>query len=1024
MRYWKRSIAFVLALVMILCCLPAAVFAADDEAVIKSVRYDGSDYTPDGKTITLEVPYSFSGSVDLQTALDITYKDSDYKFVTPSPNPRNIKLGESSTLSAIYQDVSTTPAISYTSDYTVTLKQKAFKSPVFNGSIAVRTSIAEDTKTFTRAQFDELYTKNDGKDLGSVVITGGDPQVAVFRLSNREIDTSGGYSIPVSSLNSLSVAAKTPGAFSVSLQAKDTDGTLVDLGAASIDVTVFKASSISNLTGSIYQTEALKLSDLKITDAFEDAADAELSQIMFTSALSYGTLVTNYKTDSSYGDTIAKDKLYSAATLENVTYVPSRSLTAKETETIKYTALDKAGNEFTGTLTINIKYSRPELEDLSATIKQGGVVQMSTLAFANTYNSVGSGTFGYVMFTLPDKNYGRLRYNYKNASSSGTLASDDTEFYVSGSGKSLLSNLYFVPDSDFTGSFYLYYTATNSKESETLTGRIKITVSPTSVSDLSFSVAQDAVYSFANLTNSINSKFREATGAYFSYVRFSLPNSRNGVLYYNYNSPSDTGTKVSTSTKYYRTGSTTPLGHVSFVPNASFSGSFTLNYTVYDANDNGYAGQVEVTVSASQYELGTLSYTLENNNTFKLSASDINTKVKNVTGNNFNYIYFDELPSSSRAVLYYDYSSSGTYGSKVKDSSSDKYYRTGSNSRLVTDISVVPAKDFSGSFEMIYVAYDTDGDEYEGKISVSVKESDNELEDIAITLRKNKTYTFKATDFTVALRELTSSSLSHVIFTDLPETKEAVLYYDYNSTSGNYDSLVGKTDEYYRTGSGKDLISGVTLVPAKDYMGTFLIEYSAFDADEVEYTGVVKITVNDEMPFTDVDKNAYYYDPVKWALDNNITAGTSETKFSPTLNCNRAQVVTFLWRAAGSPESPAQSTSFADVAVADYYYKAVLWAVEKGITNGTSKTTFSPNYAVTRAQVVTFLWRAAGSPDNQTLSGYYDVSKKDYFLIPVRWAKEFGITKGTSEGYFSPNKTCDRGQIVTFLYRYANLKKN
>ena len=168
--------------------------------------------------------------------------------------------------------------------------------------------------------------------------------------------------------------------------------------------------------------------------------------------------------------------------------------------------------------------------------------------------------------------------------------------------------------------------------------------------------------------------------------------------------------------------------------------------------------------------------------------------------------------------------------------------------------------------------------------------------------------------------------------------------------------------------------------------------------------------------FTDVSSSAYYYDAVLWAVENGVTEGTSSTTFSPDMNCTRAQMVTFLWRANGSPKATS-ANPFTDVQAGSYYYDAVLWAVEKGITSGTSSTTFSPDMTVTRGQTVTFLHRANGSPAASGNSPFTDVAADTYYAAAVQWAVAEGVTSGTSATTFAPDAACTRGQIVTFLYR-------
>ena len=169
--------------------------------------------------------------------------------------------------------------------------------------------------------------------------------------------------------------------------------------------------------------------------------------------------------------------------------------------------------------------------------------------------------------------------------------------------------------------------------------------------------------------------------------------------------------------------------------------------------------------------------------------------------------------------------------------------------------------------------------------------------------------------------------------------------------------------------------------------------------------------------FVDVATGSYYEDAVDWAVENGITKGTDDTHFSPDGICTRAQAVTFLWRTAGSPKPETRTMPFTDVPVGSYYYDAVLWAVENGITKGTSDTTFSPNMTCSRAQIVAFLWRSEKSPAAGTANPFADVKSTAYYADAVLWAVKENITKGTTSTTFSPNADCTRAQIVTFLWR-------
>ena len=258
------------------------------------------------------------------------------------------------------------------------------------------------------------------------------------------------------------------------------------------------------------------------------------------------------------------------------------------------------------------------------------------------------------------------------------------------------------------------------------------------------------------------------------------------------------------------------------------------------------------------------------------------------------------------------------------------------------------------------------------------------------------------------------------------------------SYTPSYSITVDKTENGTITVSPKSASKGDTVtITVKPDKGYELEMLKALDKDgdalkltekNGKYTFKMpsgKVTVKgsfvEEAPvqiFKDVPTDAYYYEAVKWAAEKGITGGVGNDLFAPNQPCTRAQIVTFLWRAAGSPAPKSSENPFTDVKAGSYYYDAVLWAVENGITNGTSATAFSPNATCSRAQIVTFLWRSQKSPAADTVNPFTDVAADSYYANAVVWAAENGITGGTSATTFSPNNNCTRAQIVTFIYRY------
>lgn len=175
--------------------------------------------------------------------------------------------------------------------------------------------------------------------------------------------------------------------------------------------------------------------------------------------------------------------------------------------------------------------------------------------------------------------------------------------------------------------------------------------------------------------------------------------------------------------------------------------------------------------------------------------------------------------------------------------------------------------------------------------------------------------------------------------------------------------------------------------------------------------------------FVDVPADAYYYNAVLWAAKDGITGGVDDTHFAPNATCTRAQSVTFLWRVAGSPAPKSSKMPFEDVAAGSYYHDAVLWAVEQGITVGTSATTFSPDAKCTRAQIMTFIYRSeqaqGGGMQGEWMfrNPFDDVDVESYYGEAVMWAVANDVTSGTTDTTFSPSENCTRAQVVTFLYR-------
>ena len=353
---------------------------------------------------------------------------------------------------------------------------------------------------------------------------------------------------------------------------------------------------------------------------------------------------------------------------------------------------------------------------------------------------------------------------------------------------------------------------------------------------------------------------------------------------------------------------------------------------------------------------------------------------------------------------------------------SDPVYRTSaSTSSITVEVDAVPKTRNMPAVTNYVVQL------YQGETLVAKKNSAQAGSFTFSDLSRNTAYTVKlyaenpvgrgnvlTSDVTTRSGGSSSSGTTYAVTTPSNTANGTVTVSPKNASKGSSVTITVKPDSGYvldqlkvKDGSGKQ----ITLTDKGNGQFTFTMPASKVTVE----ASFAKTEQPGTTGFTDVSASAYYADAVAWAVSQGITTGTSATTFSPDASCTRGQIVTFLWRAAGSP-SPKGTSSFADVPAESYYAQAVAWAVENGITNGTGEGTFSPDTPCDRSQSVTFLFRALGG-ETAGDAAFSDVPAGSYYASAVAWAAEKGITTGTSSTTFSPNDTCTRGQIVTFLYR-------
>lgn len=459
--------------------------------------------------------------------------------------------------------------------------------------------------------------------------------------------------------------------------------------------------------------------------------------------------------------------------------------------------------------------------------------------------------------------------------------------------------------------------------------------------------------------------------------------------------------------------------------NKLYCGTISVYQKNYNINYNGVAGE---TVQFAQSDFNDFM------NKVAEARGDA-SKSKSYPYVTFDYVSFS-LPTTAQGTLYYG-------GTAMSTSNSSGAFNTRTKVTNLDSVTFVPndkttAKTITLNFTLYATRYSSSSTSrgttvsYSGSVVVNLVR-----EDIKYTVSQGDSVRFDESDFLSYLHSTKGYSsnytIDYVTFDQsaVSAVNEGSLYTYYSGY--NYGGSVKTTDKfYYSATASQNALSDVAFLASRYaktgetvYIPfTIYARYGTTGTGTRQLTGTVAIKIGQTMNFIDVKTTDYFYNSVKWAVGKNITNGTSSTTFSPYKSCTRAEIVTFLWRAAGSPEPTTTRNPFRDVNAVTHssYYKAILWASQKGITSGTSTTAFSPDQVCTRAQIVTFLYRYAGQP-----SGYYSNPFKDVgatseasYYKAILWAVGKGITTGTSATTFSPYASCNRAEAVTFLYRYTN----
>lgn len=721
-------------------------------------------------------------------------------------------------------------------------------------------------------------------------------------------------------------------------------------------------------------------------------------------------------------------------------------------------AIRVGGKEYTDSCEITVE--RKTADAIRASVEAGAPLSFAALQsqIDRECRDVLGGSLQYVSGLRVDStSQGTLYYQYQSDSATGYgVGSSENYYALPAFSQRALSDVTFVPKADFSGTAAIAYTGYDGQGF--FQGTIQVTVA--SAEDLSYNTTADKAVQFS--ADDFNRICRGRTGRDLSSVTFSLPDSSRGTLYYNYISASDPGTEVEAD-RAYRRGGTPSLSNVYFVPDPGYSGQAVISYTGRDVYNTTFRGRVTIRVTAAA-EGGDLRYSVGTGGRVVFDDDDFNALSRDLTGNALDYVQF-ELPDSDAGTLYYNYTSSSHYDSRVTEGRN--YYR--SSAPYLRRVSFVAREGYTGTAIIPFTAWDTRGNRFSGTVEVAVGHGGSG--EIRYTCDWGGAVSFDDNDFNDLCRDLTGGSLSYVRFS-LPASSRGTLYYDYDD--GDYESRVSSSRSYYR--NARPYLDRVSFVPARGYAGTVSIDFTGENTVGRTFSGTVEIDVEesgsgevilyrtDDQPVTfragdfeeacrdqglrDLEsvrfdlpgssQGTLYYQYGGLSAAN--TRVRSNTSYYPGKS-PRLNAVTFVPRPGytGTVTIPysgedergkafegtvrivvsgrSASRYFGDLGGAAWAVSAVDLLYENGVVTGTGAGRYSPSAPITRGDFMLMLYRAFHLSASTGAADFPDVPAGSYYAQAIRTARALGIATGYPDGGFHPGEPVSRQDAMVMLHR-------
>lgn len=739
----------------------------------------------------------------------------------------------------------------------------------------------------------------------------------------------------------------------------------------------------------------------------------DLRYVMFSQPESdRGTLYYNYISEQNKGTEVDSSKQYQysgSPSLSNVYFVPATGFDGEVI--VPYTACDVNGDTFRGRVAIQVGKTSGT-GDINYSIAKGSRVTFDDDDFSDLSRELTGYSLDYVEFSLPSSSEGVLYYNYTNSGSYDSKVTESKKYYRSSS--PYLRRVTFVADEDFSGTVNFDFTGWDTKGNR-FYGTVEIQVGYSDGDAIRYSTYSGGHVTFDD--SDFNELCQDLTDTNVRYVRFELPSSSEGMLYYNYSSSSgDYDSKVAESKSYYR-NSSPYIDRVTFVADDDFSGTVSIPFRGWGTDGDEFQGVVEIGVDSEGSS--NITYDIDYGEWVTFRDSDFNDLCEYVTDEDLRYVRFT-LPSSSKGTLYYGYDDDGDYDSKV--SSGRSYYI--STSPYLDRISFVPNDNFSGTVNIDFTGVNVNGRSFEGYVRINVGAP---APATAITYGTSYApVTLRTQDFTNVCTQYGMSSLSYIRF-DSMDTNAGRLYYQYGGIkSANTEARTGTN--YYTDKAPR--IADLTFLPKAGYSGIATFTYTGTDSRGKTYTGTVRISVQPStysQYFQDMWTDSWAASSVDLLYENGIVSGTEAGKYSPSLSISRGSFLYMVDQALNLPT--ANSPGFYDVPKDSYYAQSIAKAYALGITSGYPDGSFRPDDPVSRQDAMVMLYRAMqtagwsmGSANTSVLNGFKDgASVSSYAREAMAWMVSYGIISGNTDNTIAPNGNMTRAQMAVVLARILTM---